>query len=158
MLRLVSISIATLMVIAGAALAEDSKKVELSAVPQKVVDTAMKEVSGFKPTTANTEMEDGKTVYELQGMAGDKKVEVDVMEDGTLDEVETEVEMGALPEAVSKAVMDKMPNFKPSKIEESRRTAGTYYEIEGADGSNKIDIEIKADGSSMKAEKLASGS
>lgn len=79
------------------------------------------------------------------------------MEDGTLDEVETEIEMGALPDAVSKAVMGKMPKFQPSKIEESRRTAGTFYEIEGMDGANKMDIEIKGDGTGMKAEKLASG-
>lgn len=65
--------------------------------------------------------------------------------------------MGALPEAVTKAVMGNMPNLKPSKIEESIRPAGTYYEIEGADGSNKMDIEIKADGTSMKAGKLTSG-
>lgn len=153
MFKLLSVSVAT-MIVTGAAFAGDSKKVELSDVPQKVTDTAMKEVSGFKASSANTEMEDGKKVYELQGMADGKKVEIDVMEDGTLDEVETEMEMSALPEAVTKAVMGKMPNFKPSKIEESRRPAGTYYEIEGADGSNKMDIEIKADGSAMKAEKM----
>lgn len=118
----------------------------------------MKEVNGFKAMTANTEMEGSKKVYELQGMADGKKVEVDVIEDGTLDEVETEIEMGALPEAVTKAVMGKMPNFKPGKIEQSRRPAGTYYEIEGTDGSNKMDIEIKADGTEMKAEKLTSAS
>ena len=157
MLRLVSVSIAAL-VMAGAALAEDSMKVEMSDVPQKVLDAAMKEVSGFKATSANTEMEGSKKVYELQGMADGKKVEVDVIEDGKLDEVETEIEMGALPEAVTKAVMGKMPNFKPGKIEQSRRPAGTYYEIEGTDGSNKMDIEIKADGTEMKAEKLTSAS
>ncbi len=70
----------------------------------------------------------------------------------------TEMEVGALPEAVTKAVMGKIPNVKPSKIEESRRTGGTYYEIEGADGSNKMDVEIKADGSGMKSEKMGSGS
>lgn len=156
MLRLIGMSIAVLFVVSPALAAEEAK-VELSAVPKAVMDTAMKEVSGFKATTANSEMEDGKTVYEIQGTADGKKVEVDVMEDGTLDEVETETEMGALPGAVTTAVMAKMPNFKASKIEESRRSAGTYYEIEGMDGSNKMDIEIMADGSGMKAEKLTSG-
>lgn len=91
----------------------------------------------------------------LQGMAGGKTVEVDVIEDGTLDEVETE--MSALPKAVTDAVLRKMPNLKTTKIEESKRPAGTYYEIEGTDGSKKMDIEIKADGSSMNDNLLKYG-
>ena len=120
----------------------------------KVMETATKEASGFKASSANTEMEDGKTVYEIQGMAGGKTVEVDVMEDGTLDEVETAVDMSAVPDAANKAIMAKMPNFKSSKVEESKRTDGMYYEIEGTDGANKLEVEIKADGSGMKSEKM----
>lgn len=151
MIKIISVSLFALLA-AGSASAQETK-VEMSAVPKNVMDAAMKEVSGFTAMSANTEMEAGKKVYEIQGTADGKKVEVDVMEDGTVEEVETELEMGALPKAVTDAVMGKMPNFKPSKIEESKRPAGTYYEIEGMDGSNKMDVEIKADGTMMKSEK-----
>ena len=138
----------------GTAHASEEARIDLSAVPAAVMATATKEASGFKASSANTEVEDGKKPYEIQGMAGGKSVEVDVMEDGTLDEVETVVEMSAVPEAVNKAIMAKMPNFKSSKVEESKRPDGMYYEIEGADGSDKMEVEIKADGSGMKTEKM----
>lgn len=156
MSKLLFATLTAALAFAASAHAQDTK-IELSAVPQNIMDTAMKEVPDFKAASANTEMEDGKTVYEVQGMAGDKKVEVDVMEDGTLDEVETEVDMSAVPKAVTDAVMGKMPNFKPNKIEESKRPAGTFYEIEGMDDTNKMDVEIMADGSSMKAEAMKAG-
>ena len=62
----------------GTAHAAEEAKIDLSAVPAKVMETATKEASGFKASSANTEKEDGKTVYEIQGMAGGKTVEVDV--------------------------------------------------------------------------------
>lgn len=88
----------------GTAHAAEEANIDLSAVPAKVLETATKEASGFKASSANTEKEDGKTVYEIQGMAGGKTVEVDVMEDGTLDEVETIADMSAVPDAVNKAI------------------------------------------------------
>ena len=88
----------------GTAHAAEEAKIDLSAEPAKVLETATKEASGFKASSANTEKEDGKTVYEIQGMAGGKTVEVDVMEDGTLDEVETIADMSAVPDAVNKAI------------------------------------------------------
>ena len=149
---MITASAAALML--GTAYAAEETKIDLSAVPAKVMETATKEANGFKASSANTEMEDGKTVYEIQGMAGGKTVEVDVKEDGTLDEVETAVDMSAVPDAANKAIMAKMPNFKSSKVEESKRTDGMYYEIEGTDGANKLEVEIKADGSGMKSEKM----
>ncbi len=156
MLKFATVSLVA-MVIAGVAYA-DEMKVELTAVPKAVMDTAMKEVPAFKAMSANSDEDNGKKVFEVQGMNGDMKIEIDVMEDGTLDEVETEITMDKVPEVVTKAVMAAMPAFAPSKIEESKRPAGTFYEIEGADGAKKMDVTIKADGTEMKAEELKSGS
>lgn len=146
-----------LMLTSTAVFAQDAK-VELSAVPQKVMDTVKKEVSGFTATSANTEIESGKKIYEIQGSAGGKKVEIDVAEDGTLDEVETEITVNDLPSVVSQAIMAKMPKFQATKIEESRRLGGTYYEVEGADDAKKWDIEVKADGTGMTSKDLGKSS
>lgn len=156
MSKLLLATIAAALAFVAPAAAQDTK-IELSAVPKNVMDAAVKAAPGFAASSANTEMEDGKTIFELQGTVGDKKVEVDVLEDGTLDEVETEIEVSALPKAATDAVMAKMPAFAPTKVEESVRTAGTFYEIEGMDGANKMDVEIMADGSSMKAEAMKAG-
>jgi uncharacterized membrane protein YkoI len=153
----ISASIATLLV-GAAAFAQSDVKVELSAVPQKVMDTAKKQVSGFTATSANTETEAGKKIYEIQGTAGGKTLEIDVAEDGTLDEVETEIQMSELPDAVTKAIMAKLPKFQATKVEESRRTSGTYYEVEGADGGKNWDVEIKADGTGLTSKELTKGS
>lgn len=157
MLTRLSLIIAALLAATGI-YAQESMKVEMSAIPEDVMSTVKKEVPGFTAKSATSEVENGQKVYEIQGSANGKQVEVDVLEDGTLDEVETEVTMKELPQAVSKAIMAKMSAFKASKIEQSRRPDGTYYEVEGSEGGKQYDIEIMADGTGMEVEELTKAS
>jgi uncharacterized membrane protein YkoI len=148
------VSVSLIAMLFSASAYAQTQNVEVASIPQNVMATVNQQVSGFAPQSANTEVEDGKTIYEIQGMAGDKQIEVDVMEDGTLDEVETIIDANQLPKEVQDAIMGKMPNFQVKKVEESRRAAGTYYEVEGSADGKDWDVEIKADGTDIKTSEL----
>jgi len=152
--------------IALPARAAEEKPVEMTAVPAVVKAAAEKAAPKAKLTKAMMEMEHGQKVYELQGMMDGKKIEVDVMEDGRVDEIETEIMMDAVPAEVSAALKKRVPDFKPKFIEKSERpmmaagsdaaAAGSkpevYYEFEGQEGEMACDVEVSADGKTLLIE------
>ena len=82
-------------VVAGAVYAaqeqkETEEKVTIDQVPAAVKATILKEAGDHKITEIEKETKDGKTIYEAEWIAGDKKVEIKVAEDGTLISKETE--------------------------------------------------------------------
>ncbi len=150
--------------IALPARAAEEKPVEMTAVPAVVKAAAEKAAPKAKLTKAMMEIEHGQKVYELQGMMDGKKIEVDVMEDGRVDEIETEIMMDAVPAEVSAALKKRVPNFKPKFIEKSERPmmaagggagdgeAEVYYEFEGQEGEMACDVEVSADGKTLLIE------
>ena len=69
---------------------EDEKEIALSQVPEKAVQAAQNAVEGIVLTEAEVETEDGREVYELEGMADGIEYEIEVTADGSVLEVERE--------------------------------------------------------------------
>jgi len=149
--------------IALPARAAEEKPVEMTAVPAVVKAAAEKAAPKAKLTKAMMEIEHGQKVYELQGTMDGKKIEVDVMEDGRVDEIETEIMMDAVPAEVSAALKKRVPDFKPKFIEKSERpmmsaagaaggTPEVCYEFEGQEGEMACDVEVSADGKTLLIE------
>ena len=67
---------------------DTEEDIALSAVPASVLSAAQGAVSGITFSSAEREVEDGKTLYALCGTADGKKYEVEVAADGTVVEVE----------------------------------------------------------------------
>ena len=94
-------------------------------------------------------LDDGTATYELSGKGADgKMIEIDVLRDGRIEEVEQEITMEAVPEAVKKLMTKHMPNFKADKVEKSTRpNFEVYYEFDGQNGEGQeLDVEIRSDG------------
>ncbi len=92
---------------------------------------------------------DGTRVYEIRGRFKDgRQVEVDVFENGRIQEYEMEFTADEVPGAVRLAIQDKLPGFKATYIEASHSASGKVmrYEFEGTLGDQTIDIEVSADG------------
>lgn len=134
-------------ILAAPALAETA--VSLNDVPEAVAETAMETAPGVTFTKVSTETEEGRTVYEFQGQSHDgKHIEVDVLDDGTLQEVEMEMDFEELPAAVKSSINSGFPGFRATYVESSVHSNGAFlYEIEGvtADGA-AITVEIAEDG------------
>lgn len=149
--------IATAVIALGtAAVAQEETTMTMEEVPAAVMDAAI------AANTMGTEfesvaMDDG--VYEFAGTGADGMgYEVDVMEDGSIEEVEMEIMMEAVPAEVSAALEAEMPGFEPTYIEESTRPEGVIvYEFEGEFDGQTIDAEINADGTGFMMNEDAAG-
>lgn len=94
--------------------------------------------------------------YELAGTSSDnKKFEVDVYPDNTVEEVEIEIEAGDVPRAVTDALKAYFPNYTATTIERSYRplkngVTVVYYEFNLETGTNQdVDVEVPADGTQL---------
>ncbi len=77
---------------AALARAQAEEAVPLDEVPAEVKQAALDAVPGLVLERASSEVEDGVVVYELEGTAGGKRVEVELAADGKVLEIETEDE------------------------------------------------------------------
>lgn len=155
-MKTTTLAAAALLSVAAAAQAQEETAMTMEEVPAAVMEAA---------TAANTmgtefesvAMDDG--VYEFAGTGSDGMgYEVDVMEDGTIEEVEKQVSMDALPAEVTAALEAEMAGFTPDYIEESTRTDGTVmYEFEGTHDGQAIDAEMAADGTGFTMNEDAAG-
>lgn len=144
------------LALATAASAQEETTMTMEEVPVAVMEAA---------TAANTmgtefesvAMDDG--VYEFAGTGSDGMgYEVDVMEDGTIEEVERQIDASALPAEVAAALEAEMAGFTPDYVEESTREGGTVmYEFEGTHEGQAIDAEIAADGTGFTMNEDAAG-
>lgn len=79
---------ATTTSLAAATTHGSEEKVPLVAVPKPVIDAAMAAVPGLVIGEVERELENGVVVYDLEGMAGGVRVEVEVTAEGKVLEVE----------------------------------------------------------------------
>jgi hypothetical protein len=148
--KAVGISALLLVLNCSFSIAGEEKIIPLSDVPENLLSEAKKLLPTATFNTANTEKEDdGTLVYEIQGTLGDgRKVEVDVLENGDIQEFEVVYSLDLVPRAVIKAIEKKMPGFTPSFIEASHSASKKVvgYEFVGELGGKKLDIDVSADG------------
>lgn len=127
----------------------DNTPIERSEIPDAVWTT----VRSVAPTAAFTEfgfeMEDGLKVYELGTIDPDGlHLELDVLEDGTLQEIEWETPLSEVKTSVLVEFRLHYPGATMNYVERSIRPNGyTVYEIEGTDiDGSLIDFEVMDNG------------
>ena len=126
-----------------------SKTIDMAAVPANVREKALETAPGVEFYKVSIERENGVDIYEFEARDyRGRHVEVDVTEDGKLEEIEMELTEEELPSAVSSAISDQYNGFRYSYVEVSVRPDGRHiYEVEGFTGSGqKVDLEISEGG------------
>jgi len=135
--------------LAATATAQDETLIAVEDAPANVVETALATAPGATFDAVSVENEDGDVVYEFRGTdyAG-RRIEVDVLEDGALQEVEMQIAMSDVPDIVVVALEETAPDFTPLYVELSVRKAGelVVYEFQGGADNPAIYIEITEDG------------
>lgn len=123
-------------------------------VPEEILNQAQQLLPEAHFKTANIETDkDDTRVYEIQGILADgRKVEVDVFENGVIEEFEVEYTKDLVPGAVLKAIEKKMPGFIITYIEASYSVSKKVikYEFVGTLAGKKLDLEVSADGRKIK--------
>ncbi len=129
--------------------AEEETEISFDDVPPAVMETAIATAPGVDFYRVSIEVENGVSIYEFEAKdyAG-RHVEIDVFEDGSLEEIEMETELSEVPDAVMNTLNSAAPGFEPSYIELSVRLGGRdfVYEFEGRLNGVAVDIEIREDG------------
>jgi hypothetical protein len=138
-----------------AAVRADEEKVPLDKVPAAVLDAAKKRFPKAELTAALKIEEKGKTHYEIQLKQKRDKYALTLTATGVLQEIEKEIPLTALPEAVTDALAAKYPKATIKTAEEivkvaagKERKAG--YTIGLAEGTKSYEVVISSDGKTIE--------
>src|SRR5438874_6249440 len=129
-----------------------AEKISEDKLPKKVMDTIKDRFPEAKITSAEKETEDGKVVYDIELTHKGRKYEMDIQEDGTLIEIEKQVDIKGLPKAVTKALETKYPNAKLEEIMEVNKVKGKketldHYEVVLVTADKKkLEVTVSLDG------------
>lgn len=112
------------------------EKISPDELPSAVRKAVKKKFAEAKVRGASKEVEDGRTVYEVELTVEGHAVDVTLSARGKILEVEKEIPASRLPEAVREAVAAKYPGAKIQKAEAITR---------GEDGPVRYEVVIKGE-------------
>jgi hypothetical protein len=120
----------------------------MNEVPVEVKAAARAAANGTQLDNVALDLDDGTATYELSGKGSDgKMIEVDELSDGRIEEVEQEIGMDAIPEAVKRLMSKHMPNWPRKSRKAHARISRVYYEFDGQNSDGQeLDVEIRSDG------------
>ena len=139
-------------VTAGPALGQE-KKITVSDLPAAVRQTADAQSKGATVRGYSRETEHGRVQYEVELMVAGKSRDVTIGADGTVLEVEQQVDIDSLPPAVRAALTKKAGAGKITKVE-SLTKGGTLVAYEAAIliGGKRSEVQVGPDGSALSHE------
>jgi hypothetical protein len=150
-----------LVALAACAVEDKAEKLAPDKLPAKISEAIKGRFPSGEVTSAERETEDGKVVYDIELKQDGRKYEMDIQEDGTIIEIEKEVEVSKLPEAGTKAIAAKYPGstikeaMEVNKVEGKKETP-THYELTIETAAKKSEeVLLNLDGTIKVEEKKA---
>ena|SRR5438552_14500331 len=148
-LRIVA-SVALFGMLISAAAAQE--KVDADKLPQKVKDALKARFPGYMVTQATKELENGQVIYDIEMTVGGKKHEMDCKEDGTIVDIQNEIDAKDLPAAALNAIKAKYPGSTIKEVGEilvvkDKKETRDHFEvmIETAD-KKEMELTVSLDG------------
>ncbi len=137
------------------ALAQE-KKIARKDVPTAVLSAFEKSYPNAKPKGFSTEVEKGKTYYEIESIEGNTTRDILYLVDGTVAEVEEGVSASGLPASVKTSVAKKYPEGKITRAERTTRNSVVTYELRIKSGKSQYELVVDP-GGKIVSEKKAGG-
>jgi len=129
------------------------KKIDQSNLPPAVRKTVQEQSNGATIKGFSTEVEHGKRTYEAEMMVNGHSRDIEVAEDGTLNEVEEEVAFSALPANVQHVLKVKAAGAKITKVESiTKQGKLVAYEAATLKGAKRGEIQIAPNGAKLAHE------
>ncbi len=152
MIRHSHIAIAAFLVFTLEAAAQE-KKIDQTSLPPAVQKTVQEQSQGATIKGFTSEREHGKKVYEAEMMVNGHSKDIEIAEDGTLNEVENEVALASLPMNVRTALTARAAGAKITKVESlTKQDKLVAYEAATLRGVKKGEIQVGPDGSKLSHE------
>jgi len=134
-------------------------KIAVDKLPPAVTKAIKDKFPDGKIEEAEIEVEDGKTTYEVEVDSKGGEFVVSLKADGTIEEIEKELEAKELPNPVAARLKAEFPNAKLKEIEEATKGDTVTYELQVVEaGKPTLEVVLDAKGKilekkAMKAEK-----
>ena len=143
---------AALLLVSSSLVAQD-QKVSESAVPVAVKNTVTTQSHGAIVKGYLTEVEGGKRVYEVEMMVSGHSKDLQISPDGTLMEIEEQVEFASLSPEVQAGLTKAAAGAKIVKVESLiKRGKLVAYEANTVKGARKREIQVGPSGNKLAHE------
>lgn len=122
-------------------------------VPKAILAAFEKTYSKAKIKGYAKEVDDGKTVFELESVEGSVNRDITYMADGSVVSIEESLPVSELPDVIRSAAEKQYPNSKISLCEKVSKGTNMQYELVVTTGKQKYELVLNPDGTIAKAEK-----
>lgn len=146
--------IAFAIVISGAlAAGGQEKKIESSSLPAVVRKTVQEQSRGAIIKGYSVDVEHGRKVYEAEMVLDGHSKDIEIAQDGTLNEIEEEIAWAQLPARVRTALSVKAAASRIVKVEALTKGGKLVaYEAATMTGSRKGEIQVGPQGEALMHE------
>jgi hypothetical protein len=151
---LVALSTALVLSFTGAGFAQVEQKLSAKQLPAAVQAAFQKAYPAAKIKGASSEVENGKTIYEVESVDGKINRNLQYSEDGTVVEIEETIALKTLPAEVSSALKTETGKGKVQKAEKLMKAGTIQYEFVITSGKNTREVVIDSSGRTLKTTKL----
>jgi uncharacterized membrane protein YkoI len=144
-LKLIGVVAVALLFAVGAFAQE--KKIKKSDMPAAVQKTVDEQSKGATVKGYSTEVEDGKTLYEVELTVNGHSKDVSMTADGAVVEVEEQVTIDSLPAEVRDGLKNKAGAGKITKVESlTKQGKLVAYEAQVLTSGKKSEVQVGPDG------------
>ncbi|MEN6575931.1 MAG: hypothetical protein ABFD90_06270 [Phycisphaerales bacterium] len=130
-----------------------AQQVPLSAVPEPARIAMEKLIAGGEIRKIEKEEVDGKVVYDVEATVGEKAVEYDVADDGTVLTAEESVPYASLPAVVRASAEKYFGSAAGLQASREVENGKTFYEVEGRRKGNAVALKLTNAGRIVEEEK-----
>src|SRR5262245_57333559 len=151
-MRTMCLTAVMLIVSLTSAAARQDERVPADKLPQKVAATLKAKFPGATITTATKTRENGEVIYDVEMTRAGRKHEMDVREDGSIVNFETEIAIKDLPRAVTAGITARYPHctFKESmqvmEIKDGKDTVVEYEVLIVTADKKDLELTVSPDG------------
>ena len=129
-----------------------AQTVSLADIPAPARATIEKNTAGGKIDKIEKEESKGKAIYDVEATVGDKKVEYDVAEDGTVLTSEESVPYNTVPESVRAAAEKYFGSAEGLQASKELEEGKVFYEIEGKKDGKTRALKLSDTGKVLEEE------
>ena len=127
------------------------KRIKMKDLPDAVQRTVTEQSKGATIKGLSQEVENGETQYEVELMVDGHSKDVTIDPSGSVIEIEEQVQLSSLPEAVQTGIKQSAGKAQISLIESVSKTGALrYYEVHIKRAGKKWEIKIGTDGKPIK--------
>ena len=135
--------------------AAQDRKISKNDVPAPVLEAFARAYPHATIRGTSTEVENGRTYYEIESLDGTQARDILYLPDGTAAEIEEVVAATALPAPVKRGVENEFAKAKIAKAEKVTKGTQISYEVHVSQGSKTGSIVVDPSGKVLKKSPLS---